>query len=88
MGACSQLPTQAQAVALYWDAHLEAACVGLPGKDRYIGVVCVRPTTTSKTMLNQHVMIFLATVLLLFSSADKSRMAGNYWQTLPVVGEV
>ena len=88
MGARSQLPTQAQALTLHWGAHLEVACARLPGKYRYVGVVCVRLATTPKTMLNHHGMILLTTVLFPFSFTDNSRMAGNYWQTLLVIGEV
>ena len=88
MGAHSQFPTQAQAVALHWGAHLEVACAGLPGKYRYVSVVSVRVPTTSETMLNQHGVIIFTTVLLPLSPVDNSRMAGHYRQTLPVMLEV
>ena len=88
MRARSRLQTQAQVVALYWGAHLEIVYAGLPGKDCYVGVAYVRSSTTPNTMLKRNGVILLVTVLLLFSSADKSCMAGNHRQTLPVVGEV
>ena len=86
MCARSRIPTQAQAVALHWGAHLEVACAGLPGKDCYVGVACVQ--ATSETMLNHHGVIIFTTVLLPLSPVDNSRMAGHYWQTLPVMLEV
>ena len=88
MDARSWLPTHAQAVVLHWGAHLEVANAGLPGKDCYVGVAYLQPATTPKTMLNHRGVILLTTVLLPFSSVDKSRMAENYWQTLLVLGEV
>ena len=39
-------------------------------------------------MQNHHGVVLLAIVLLPFSPADNSHMAGHYGQTLPVVWEV
>ena len=39
-------------------------------------------------MLRHHGVILLTIVLLPFSPADNSHMAGHYGQTLPVVWEV
>jgi hypothetical protein len=41
----------------------------------------------SITMRNYHAVIVLAILFLPFSPVDNSRMAGHYWQTLPVVWE-